>query len=84
MKNHLYEKGSALIVSILIVSLLALMGLSLVMNTMTDRAVARNMAATSKALFAAETGLERLQELLDFDFAYDRTGYSETRGWSNV
>ncbi|MGH9858201.1 MAG: hypothetical protein ACRD4B_10195, partial [Acidobacteriota bacterium] len=30
------------------------------------------------------TGLERLHELLDFDFAYDRTGFSETRGWSNV
>jgi hypothetical protein len=84
MKNHQYEKGSALIVAILVVSLLALMGLGLVMNTMTDRAVARNMAATTKALFAAETGLERLHELLDFDFAHDRTGFSETRGWSNV
>src|SRR5688572_9902771 len=84
MQIKKYEKGSALLVSILVVSLLALMGLGLVMNAVTDRAVARNMAATNKALFAAETGLERLHELLDFDFAYDRTGFSETRGWSNV
>ncbi|MCI0413332.1 pilus assembly PilX N-terminal domain-containing protein [bacterium] len=79
-----YEKGSSLIVVILVVSLLALMGLGLVMNTITDRAVARNMSATNKALFSAETGLERLNEMFEFDFAYDRTGFSETRGWSNV
>ena len=79
-----YEKGSSLIVVILVVSLLALMGLGLVMNTVTDRAVARNMSATNKALFSAETGLERLNEMFEFDFAYDRTGFSETRGWSNV
>ena len=77
------QKGSAFIMAIFGVALLAIIGIGLVLNIQTDRALSRNWAATSKALFAADTGIQKLRDLLDYDYAHDRIGFNTTRGWAN-
>jgi hypothetical protein len=82
-ENRKVEKGSAFIMAIFAMALVAIIGLVLVMNIQTERAISRNQAATSKAFFLADTGLNKLRAFLDYDFAYDRIGLAPGRGWAN-
>lgn len=83
IKTSRWDEGSALVVVILALGLLTALALVLILNTGTDRAISRNSSATTKALFSADTGIQKLRDFLSYDYSNDRVGLSAKRGWSN-
>jgi hypothetical protein len=82
-KTSHWDKGSSLVVVILALGLLTALALVLILNTASERAISRNSSATSKALFSADTGIQKLRTFLSYDYANDRIGLALTRAWSN-
>jgi hypothetical protein len=56
--NHLNERGFALLITLMAMSLLSALGLALVLNTATDVLIADHFRAAREALYAADAGIE--------------------------
>lgn len=82
-KSSHWDEGSSLVVVILALGLLTALALVLILNTASDRAISRNSSATSKALFSADTGIQKLRDFLSYDYSNDRIGLASNRAWSN-
>jgi len=69
------EKGGALIVALVFVVILSALGLSLLLNSQIDHVVSSNSSKTSRATFAAQTGIERMKAWLFYDYQNDIDGW---------
>ena len=61
------NKGAALIISLFIMLLLALIGAAALMSSSTETKISGNVMTSKKAFYAAEAGLERFKTTLKDD-----------------
>ena len=65
------QNGGILVVALFFVAIVSAIGLSLIVNTQIEHVVSNNYAKTTRATFAAQSGLERMKAYLIYDFRKD-------------
>ena len=71
------NKGAALIISLFVMLLLALIGAAALMSSSTETKISGNVMTSKKAFYAAEAGLERFKTTLKGDWDWsDNGGFS--------
>lgn len=66
------EKGTVLIVALLVVTFLSLLGTAFLILASTESRIAFNEKDFARALYVAETGIERARQDLKYDTAFDK------------
>lgn len=66
------EAGTVLIVALLVVTFLSLLGTAFLILASTESRIAFNERDFARALYVAETGIERARQDLKYDAAFDR------------
>jgi len=73
MRIHfkLKQNGGIMVVALFFVAIVSAIGLTLIVNTQVEHVVSNNFAKTTRATFAAQSGLERMKAYLIYDFRKD-------------